>query len=128
VRGALVELFVAAAESGAEFVLEFAEVTDFELDVGEFLLEPVLNGCAGLEAIVAEAKEAADFAEAEAETLNAADEGESVDVVFSVAAEATPRARGMREQAVAFIEADCVDGEADLFGNGADLHGRWLLR
>lgn len=123
VPGALAEFFVAAPESGAEFVLELAEVADFVLNVGELLLEAVLNRGAGLEAVVAEFEKAADFAEFEAQALDAADESKSVDVCFGEAPEAAAGARWVREEAVAFVEADCVDGEANLFGDGADLHG-----
>jgi len=121
---AAAEFLVATAEGALEFMLQSAQAAQFAADFSKLFAQTALDGRARLEAAVFEFEKAANFGQGETEILDAANEGESFEMSFVVAAEAARGSPRKGQEAAAFVEANGVNAEAKLFRDVADVHRR----
>ncbi|MGA7626202.1 MAG: hypothetical protein WCA91_21765 [Candidatus Acidiferrales bacterium] len=120
----LAQLFVAAAQSQAQLVLQFLKVAKFPLHIGKLFLQTALHRSARLQAIPSQPQKPPDLGQFESEALHAAHEGQGFYVVLAVSSEATFGSWRFWQQAVALVEPNRVNAEPDLFCDDANLHGR----
>jgi hypothetical protein len=118
----LLQLFVATAQSHPQLVLQLVKVVKFPSYVGQLFLQPALHRRTRLQAIPSQPQEPSDLAELESQTLYAADEGKSLDIIFAVSPEAPLCPGRPREQTVALVKSNRVNAEADFLCDDADLH------
>ena len=103
--------------------IEFAHPA---FDVGQPMLGEGAHFGAVCIGAAAEAQQVLDFLQTEAERLGPADEAQPRDVVLPVLAIAGCTPFRWRQQALALVIADGIDGDAGLRGELSDLNGNAL--
>ncbi|HLZ90913.1 MAG TPA: hypothetical protein VKQ28_04295 [Candidatus Acidoferrum sp.] len=122
-RISFAQFFLTTAQSQTQFVLEFLEVGQFVPNVGEFRLQAKADQRARLHPASAKTQEPPDFAQFETQTLYPPNERKRLELALAVLSKPSRRPGSPGQQRVAFIEANGVNAEPDLFGYDADLHG-----
>lgn len=97
-------------------VADAAEFGQLLLDVGELLAGGRLETAHVVVATRGQFEQVADFDQGEAQRLGAAQETQTLDIALVVGAVARGLAFGRRQNAVAFVVAHGVDGNAGAFG------------
>src|SRR5260370_2165664 len=120
--GSLAKLSVATAQGQTQLVLQLLKVGKFPLYIRELFFQSAAHRCTRLQAVSSQIQETANLAQFESQTLDSADKSECFHVAFSVLTESTLGSWRSREQCIAFVEANRVNAETDLFRNGANLH------
>jgi len=116
------QLFVAAAQSQTQFVLQLVKVDKFPLYIGQLFLQPTLHRRTRLQAIPSQPQEASDLAEFESQALYAAYEGQRLEIAFAVRPEASLCPGRSRKLTVALVKPNRIDAEADLLCDDPNLH------
>ncbi|HTU35081.1 MAG TPA: hypothetical protein VMF66_14865 [Candidatus Acidoferrum sp.] len=122
VGGLLTKLAIASAQGDAQFAFEAMEVVDSAAHIGQLLRQMPTHGPAGLRAVGLQLEKRANLAQSEAERLKAPNEGERLEIVFAVAAEASLRSRDGRQQRIALVEAYRVYADPNAARQYANLH------
>src|SRR6266478_2722006 len=118
----LAQLFVAAAQSQTQFVLQLVKVDKFPLYIGQLFLQPTLHRRTRLQAIPSQSQEPPNLSEFESQALYATDKSQRLNVVLAVLTEAPLCSWGARQQGVALVETNRVNAQTDLLRDGPNLH------
>jgi hypothetical protein len=117
------QLSVATAQGQTQLVLQLVKVGKLPLYVRELFFQSAAHRCTRLQAPSSQIHEPANLPEFESQALYAADKSKCLYVAFNILAESTLRSWRSREQCIAFVKANRVNAEADLFRDDANLHG-----
>src|SRR5712664_441537 len=98
------------------------KVRKFLLDIGQLFFQSTPHRRARLHAGSSQTQESTDLAEFESQALYAADKGKCLHVGFCELTKSALRSWRSRKQCIAFVEANRINAEANLFRYYADLH------
>jgi hypothetical protein len=115
-------LFLAAAQSQTKFMLQLVKTGKFQLYVGQLFLQAALHRRTWLQTIPSQSQKSADLTELESQTLHSADKGQCLYVVLCVLAKPSPGPGWPRNQTVALVKSNRINGQPNLFRDDTNLH------
>ena len=121
-RMPLAQFAIATPQCGAQFVVQFAEVREFAMNVRKLSQQFISHRGTRLQAAISHGQEAAYLGEGKSETLCAADKAEGLNIAFGVPAETALGSRQAWQEAVAFVETNRVNGQPNLLCDNPNLH------
>jgi hypothetical protein len=120
--GPFANFLIATPQSQTQFMLQFLEIGNLPLNIGQFFFETASHGSTGLQAAASQFQEIANFFQCEPQVLHSPNELKCFDIALTVLAVATWCSGRAWQQAGALVEPNCIHAEADLLGHGPDLH------
>lgn len=115
------QLPVAPSLCFSEVTLQGTQLRDLGVDEGELLFEQIMDMGAGLFSCVAQQEQFANLAQGETQRLGLVDETEVLDGGFFIEPEPAFAARGLCDQTLFLVKADCVYCQPATRSNGANL-------
>lgn len=120
---ALTKLSVTTSQSQTQVAFQFLKVQQLLPYIRELLLQAAAHRGARLDSIPSELQKTSNLAECESQTLYPPDKGKCFDIAFAILPEPSLRPGRARQQRIALVESNRVNGQSDLLRHDANLHG-----
>jgi hypothetical protein len=109
-------------QSYTQLMLQFLEIGNLPLNVGQFFFQSAAHGSARLQAAPSQLQEVANFSQREPQVLDSSNEGQCLHIIFAELTETALRSGWARQERVALVEPNRINAEADLLCDAPNLH------